>query len=121
MKGINCEVTKNLILAGVNLTIQDDSLVDLPGLGSNYFVTKEDLGKNVAESSHSKIQNLNMYAKVDFETKPLKDIDDLYFKNFNVIIMSSDFSDEVRILFYFFLPLLHPFAHYYDYYYYYYY
>ena len=93
LNGVNCEVVKNLVLAGVNVTVHDDGEVSAGDCGANYFVTLNDVGKNIAVSSHAKIQSLNLYAKVDCETRCLSTLGEEYMSNFNVIILSSKISD----------------------------
>jgi ubiquitin-activating enzyme E1 len=46
--GLHVEVVKNLVLSGVNVTIQDPKDVALNDLSSNYFVSEADVGKNVS-------------------------------------------------------------------------
>lgn len=47
MRDLNIEVTKNIVLAGMNITIQDSELVTGNDLSNNYFLTANDIGKNV--------------------------------------------------------------------------
>jgi ubiquitin-like 1-activating enzyme E1 A len=48
IKGLGNEVAKNLALAGVrSLTVADNELVTELDLGAQFFVTAEDVGKNV--------------------------------------------------------------------------
>lgn len=51
MKALANEVAKNLVLAGVgSLTIQDHQPVTDDDLGAHFFVSKQDVGKNVSQS-----------------------------------------------------------------------
>lgn len=51
---------KNLILAGVkSVTLHDEGIVELWDLSSNFIFSEEDLGKNRALASVSKLQELN--------------------------------------------------------------
>ena len=48
MKGLANEIAKNLVLAGVGaLTIQDSQTVTDDDLGSQFFISEQDVGKNV--------------------------------------------------------------------------
>jgi molybdopterin/thiamine biosynthesis adenylyltransferase len=48
-KALANEVAKNLVLAGVGyLTVLDDGIVTDDDLGAQFFITEEDIGKNVA-------------------------------------------------------------------------
>ena len=90
LRGVHVEVIKNLVLAGVNVTIQDDSTVQECDLGSNYFVSPKDVGQHIAACSHAKVQNLNNFTAVVCEERALRDIEDEFFKQFDVILLSSD-------------------------------
>jgi len=48
MRALANEIAKNLVLAGIgSLTIQDDRLVTDDDLGAQFFLSGEDIGKNV--------------------------------------------------------------------------
>jgi molybdopterin/thiamine biosynthesis adenylyltransferase len=48
MRGLSCEVAKNIVLAGIgSLVLLDDSNVTMQDLSANFLVTAEDVGKNV--------------------------------------------------------------------------
>ena len=48
LSGIHTEACKNLVLAGVNVTVNDDQLVRPQDLGCQFFVKEIDIGENVA-------------------------------------------------------------------------
>lgn len=49
VRGLSCEVAKNLVLAGVGaLTLLDSSIVEEADLAANFLLTKEHIGKNVS-------------------------------------------------------------------------
>ena len=51
---------KNLILAGVkSVTLHDESVVELWDLSSNFVFSEGDIGKNRADASVNKLQDLN--------------------------------------------------------------
>ena len=48
MRALANEVAKNLVLAGIgSLTIQDENQIIENDLGAQFFVSEEDIGKNV--------------------------------------------------------------------------
>jgi ubiquitin-like 1-activating enzyme E1 A len=52
IKALANEIAKNLVLAGINsLTVIDHELVTEDDLGAQFFVSKEDIGKNVREAA----------------------------------------------------------------------
>jgi len=46
------QVAKNIVLAGVSVVILDDGLVHPNDLSYNFFVTGDDIGKQVRHISH---------------------------------------------------------------------
>lgn len=49
VRGLSCEVAKNIVLAGIgSLVLLDDSNVTPRDLAANFLVTAEDVGKNVS-------------------------------------------------------------------------
>lgn len=47
-RGLNAEICKNLVLAGVkSVTIMDDEVVSPVDLGAHLFLSEESIGKNV--------------------------------------------------------------------------
>ncbi|KAF8339605.1 uncharacterized protein EI90DRAFT_3144002 [Cantharellus anzutake] len=60
LKGLGTEIIKNIVLAGIGkLIVVDENNVTEEDLGAGFFFTEEDVGKNRAESSRLRIQNLN--------------------------------------------------------------
>ncbi|GAU31056.1 hypothetical protein TSUD_214920 [Trifolium subterraneum] len=60
MRGLGAEIAKNLILAGVkSVTLHDEGNVELWDLSSNFVFSENDIGKNRAAASVSKLQELN--------------------------------------------------------------
>ncbi|GFP92760.1 ubiquitin-activating enzyme e1 2 [Phtheirospermum japonicum] len=60
VQGLGAEIAKNLILAGVkSVTLHDEGNVELWDLSSSFVFTEDDLGKNRALASVSKLQELN--------------------------------------------------------------
>lgn len=59
LEGSNIEVCKNLILAGVSLTVRDHRMVESDDVAFNYFLRPEDMGKSRAECTAAKLQEMN--------------------------------------------------------------
>ena len=59
MKALANEIAKNLVLAGIgSLTVQDSQVVVEDDLGAQFFVSEQDIGKNVCHfrSAQNKIK-----------------------------------------------------------------
>ena len=51
MRALANEIAKNLVLAGIgSLTVQDSQVVVDDDLGAQFFVSDQDVGKNVCHS-----------------------------------------------------------------------
>ena len=44
---INAELTKNIVLSGINVALCDSGVVTAQDLGANFFLTADDIGKQV--------------------------------------------------------------------------
>ena len=79
---------KNLILAGVkSVTLHDEGNVELWDLSSNFVFSENDVGKNRAAASLSKLQELNNAVLVrSLETKLTKE----QLSNFQVSLCPFD-------------------------------
>ena len=71
MRALNAEVCKDLVLAGISATIQDDQNVSTADIGAQFFVAAEDLGKNRAAASLPRVRELNSLVSVDCVTQPI--------------------------------------------------
>lgn len=85
------ETLKNLILPGVGfITILDDKLVEQRDLGTNFFVTKDSLGKSRAEVTKELLLELNDDVKGDHlheaPNKYIQNKDQEFFKQFSLVI-----------------------------------
>lgn len=66
MNGLGVEIAKNVILSGVkSVTIHDEHDTEITDLSSQYYLTEKDVGKNRAECTLPKLQQLNNYVNVD--------------------------------------------------------
>ena len=101
-KGLNSEVCKNLVLAGVHsVTILEHENAKYSDLSAHLFLSEKDVGKNVlnrihfnniskrGEASVERISNLNPLVEIHADRDELIKKDTNYFKNFNVICASN--------------------------------
>ena len=121
LSGLHIEVVKNLVLAGMNITIQDSENVKIKDLAHNYFVSSSDVGLNVsriqwfschinlqselftyddelaqnAAAALQNIQQLNTFTEVNIVTKGISELDEEFLQSFSVILLND--CDEVRI------------------------
>jgi amyloid beta precursor protein binding protein 1 len=108
------ETLKNLVLPGVGyFTILDDKLVEERDLGTNFFVTKDSIGKSRAETTKDHLLELNEDAQGFHINEPVNKYinqkDMQFFKDFTLIIASdltdaeamklTDIGDELNIPF----------------------
>jgi len=65
LNGLGAEVAKNVVLANVNSVALHDSCTVAPAdLGSHFYLTAEDVGKNRAEACVHQMQELNPGVRV---------------------------------------------------------
>lgn len=64
MTAIHVEAAKNLVLAGVNVSLCDQHSVDHADLGFNFLITKQALGKQRAEASSQGLRAMNSLVNV---------------------------------------------------------
>lgn len=86
---VHIEVIKNIVLAGMNITIQSSREVDYDDLSYNFFVNDQSLHHNVADAMIHKIQELNNFVKVDVEKTAIDLLPDEFFLKYNVILMTE--------------------------------
>ena len=89
LHGLNVEVVKNIVLAGMSVTIQDDTAVKMEDLSFNFFLAPEDIGKSTVEAAMPRIHQLNTYTTVGAETRSLKNLDASFFDPFTVVLMNA--------------------------------
>jgi len=73
LRGLGVETAKNLILAGpAAVVLHDDVLVEKRDLGSNFYLTDEDVGqRSRAQACVEKLAQLNPYVQVSVHAGPL--------------------------------------------------
>lgn len=90
MTGVGVEIVKNLTLGGVgSITICDNSELKEQDLNSNFFVTKEEVGKNKAEASLEKIQAMNPRVVVSVDTRNWEDIEKSEISKYHIIVATG--------------------------------
>ncbi|KAJ1408675.1 hypothetical protein B484DRAFT_456255 [Ochromonadaceae sp. CCMP2298] len=90
---MNIEVAKNIVLAGMSVTLQGSRDATYDDLSHNFFLRVGDVGKPVALATLPRVQELNAFANVVAETTPLEKLPDSYFNSFSVILL-TDCSEE---------------------------
>ncbi|TPX72786.1 hypothetical protein SpCBS45565_g00091 [Spizellomyces sp. 'palustris'] len=97
--GLSNEICKNLVLAGVGaLTIMDGQNVSEEDLGAQFFLRKEDIGKNKAEASAPRIQALNPRVTLQVVTGKVESQSDPSFLEYDIVCLcNSDLQTMTRI------------------------
>src|SRR4051812_23261855 len=87
LRGLGCEVAKNIILAGPKeVALHDSVKTSLRDLGANFYLSESDIGfKTRAEGSIKKLNELNPYVKVDIIGGDCSEILK-HVENFDVIV-----------------------------------
>jgi molybdopterin/thiamine biosynthesis adenylyltransferase len=88
-KGVCAETAKNLVLAGINATLQDSGSVTWADLGANFFLTAADVGNNRAAACQQRVQALNGLAAVQCEERSIDELDEEFFAQFTCICLSG--------------------------------
>ena len=91
LRGLGIEVAKNLILAGPKeVTIYDPNKCTINDLGSNFYLSEKDIGKQRDISCLKQLSELNPYVLVNIcEENYLEHI-----KDFNVIVITEIMKKE---------------------------
>ena len=91
LRGLGIEIAKNIIVSGPqSVTIYDKNKVELNDLGSNFYLTENDIGKRRDESCINKLKKLNKYVQVNYLKET--NMNDIYGKisgNYNVIVVTE--------------------------------
>lgn len=89
MKGLGAEVAKNLILAGVKaLTLLDHQQATEEDSRSQFLIPTGSLGRNRAEGSLERAQNLNPMVEVKVNTDNIRDKPEEFFTQFDVVCLT---------------------------------
>ncbi|KAE8750393.1 hypothetical protein FOCC_FOCC002951 [Frankliniella occidentalis] len=96
LKGLGAEVAKNITLAGVkSVTLLDDGAASQDDICSQFLVPRDQIGKNRAEASLARTQNLNPMVNVTAETCAVADHPDEYFHAFEAICATKCPTDQL--------------------------
>jgi len=97
--GLGAEIAKNLVLAGVNqLAMVDSENVSEEDATSQFLAPRDTVGKNRAESSLQRLQQLNPMVTVSADPGKSQDKTEEFFKGFDVVVATNCSKDElVRI------------------------
>ena len=91
--GAGIEIAKNIVLAGCKeISINDTAITTEIDMSDNFFIQKEDLGKNRAEVCKKKLQQLNLYVKVSITAEDIKDPEIykwLELEKFDVVVVTE--------------------------------
>lgn len=98
MKGLGCEVVKNLVLAGINsLTMIDHENLTKEDTDSQFLAPRDKIGTNRAEASLDRVRQLNPGVEVKVDTMHLDSKDKSFFTdNFDLVVVTN-FPKEIVI------------------------
>uniref|UniRef100_A0A673XX41 E1 ubiquitin-activating enzyme n=1 Tax=Salmo trutta TaxID=8032 RepID=A0A673XX41_SALTR len=92
LRGLGVEIAKNVILGGVkSVTLHDQGQAEWRDLSSQFYLREEDLGKNRAEVSQTRLAELNSYVPVVAYTEALTDD---YLTQFQVVVLTNSPLEE---------------------------
>ncbi|KAG6949748.1 hypothetical protein JG688_00014498 [Phytophthora aleatoria] len=98
LTALGSELVKNLVLAGMGVTLHDSQAVTTTAVATQFFLAEEDVGNNRAEASLPRVQELNPLVQVSSEIKPLDELPDEFFKQFTVVCLVGDeLATELRL------------------------
>jgi ubiquitin-like 1-activating enzyme E1 A len=96
LHGLHMELIKNIVLAGMSICVQDSGVVNVAELGSGgYFLDMDDISKNRVLAALPRIQELNSFASVTSETRPLAQLDADFLRQFNVVCLANASEREI--------------------------
>ena len=87
LRGLGIEISKNIILSGLNeVTIYDSNIVNIRDLGTNFYLNKNNLGERRDKSCINKLKELNNYVNCSIlENENLEES----IINFNIVIITE--------------------------------
>ncbi|CCI40408.1 unnamed protein product [Albugo candida] len=89
MSVLGSEMSKNLVLSGINVTLQDDQEVSSDCIESQFLFSAGNLGQNRAVAALPKVKELNPLVNVRAETRALEELDDSYFTEYSIVVVQS--------------------------------
>ncbi|KAF3814757.1 hypothetical protein GH733_017033 [Mirounga leonina] len=96
MKGLGAEIAKNLILAGVKgLTMLDPEQVSPEDPGAQFLIRTGSFGRNRAEASLERAQNLNPMVDVKVDTENIEKKPESFFTQFDAVCLTCCSRDVI--------------------------
>ncbi|KAK1330027.1 hypothetical protein QTO34_010212 [Cnephaeus nilssonii] len=96
MKGLGAEIAKNLILAGVKgLTMLDHEQVSPEDPEAQFLIRTGSLGRNRAEASLERAQNLNPMVEVKADTEDIEKKPESFFTQFDAVCLTCCSRDVI--------------------------
>ncbi|CAG5089375.1 Similar to UBA1: Ubiquitin-like modifier-activating enzyme 1 (Oryctolagus cuniculus) [Cotesia congregata] len=94
--GLGVEVAKNVILGGVkSVTLHDKVNCTISDLGSQFYLTEADIGKNRAVACYQRLSELNNYVPTRYHEGEL---DEDFLKKFKVVVLTeTTLEDQLRV------------------------
>ncbi|KAG5326324.1 UBA1 enzyme, partial [Pseudoatta argentina] len=94
--GLGVEIAKNVILGGVkSVTLHDHAVCKLADLGSQFYLTEADVGKNRAAACCQRLSELNNYVPTRYYSGPLNEA---YIQQFKVVVLTeTPLAEQLRI------------------------
>ncbi|CAI4037031.1 hypothetical protein SMKI_16G3300 [Saccharomyces mikatae IFO 1815] len=92
---VGSEITKSIVLSGIgHLTIMDGHKVTEEDLGSQFFIGSEDIGQWKIDATKERIQDLNPRVELNFDKQTLREKDEGFFQQFDLIVATEMKADE---------------------------
>ena len=89
LRGLGCEVAKNLVLAGVkSLKVLDDTALSEEDLESNFLCPVDKVGSNRAETAVERLQQLNPMVEVTADPGDVGAKPEEFFKDFDIVLVT---------------------------------
>ncbi|CAD6991228.1 SUMO-activating enzyme subunit 1 [Ceratitis capitata] len=96
LNGIGAEVTKNIILSGVNsVKLQDEKIVTEEDFCAQFLVPRAAIGQNRAEASIDRARALNPMVEISADTESLAGKNADYFEKFDVVVLIGASNSEL--------------------------
>jgi len=96
MRGLGCEIAKNLVLAGINsLKMIDENNVTEEDATSQFLAPRDKIGTNRAEASLDRLQQLNPMVEVTADSSKSCQKDAEFFKQFDIVIATTCPKEEL--------------------------
>ncbi|XP_010813310.1 SUMO-activating enzyme subunit 1 isoform X3 [Bos indicus] len=98
MKGLGAEIAKNLILAGVKgLTMLDHEQVSPEDPGAQFLIRTGSVGRNRAEASLERAQNLNPMVDVKVDTENIEKKPESFFTQFDAKVVFCSVKEALEV------------------------